>query len=138
MERNNEYLIRNGFAKGNEANSTSFKKGNIPWNKGKRGIRLSPLTEFKKGCESKKKLPIGTVTIRHRKREKHPRAWIKVGEPNVWKPNAIYVWESHNGRIPKGYTIHHIDRNPLNDSISNLSMLTRAQHLEEHRAEYKK
>ena len=29
-----------------------IKKGNVPWNKGIKGIHLSPETEFKKGCIS--------------------------------------------------------------------------------------
>ena len=32
-----------------------FKKGFIPWNKGKRGIHLSPNTEFKKGMIARNK-----------------------------------------------------------------------------------
>ena len=33
MIRDNSYLKGNQFAKGNKPNSTSFKKGQIPWNK---------------------------------------------------------------------------------------------------------
>ena len=29
------------------------------------------------------------------------------------------VWESHNGQIPKGYDIHHIDSNTHNNDITN-------------------
>ena len=41
-----------------------------------------------------------------------------------------YVWEKHNGPVPDGYEIHHIDRNTDNNEIENLVMLT----VEEHRA----
>ena len=34
------------------------------------------------------------------------------------------VWEKHNGKIPKGMTIHHINGNKLDNKIENLSMLT--------------
>lgn len=120
-------------------NPTVFKRGNIPWNKGKKGIHLSPKSEFKKGRESNRKLPLGTVTIRQRKNRNEPaRAWIKVADPNVWELRAVYIWKKKNGEIPKGHTIHHIDRNPLNDAIENLQMLSRAAHLAEHRGEHKR
>lgn len=116
-------------------NPTRFQTGQEPWNKGLKGIRLSPRTEWKKGCESNRKLPLGSVTIRHRKREKHPRAWVKVAEPNVWRERAKVEWEKVNGPIPCGMVIHHKDRNPLNDDISNLQAMTRAEHALEHEHE---
>ncbi len=38
------------------------------------------------------------------------------------------VWEYHNGEIPDGYEIHHIDRDKSNNEPGNLAMLTREQH----------
>lgn len=139
MKRNNEYLIGNKFAVGSGGNKTSFQKGNTPWNKNKKGIHLSPSTEFKKGCKSNKKLPVGSITIRKRKNRNEPaRAWIKISEPNIWELRAVFVWKKHYGEVPKGSTVHHKDRNPLNDSINNLQVMTRAEHLAEHRKEHKK
>jgi hypothetical protein len=42
------------------------------------------------------------------------------------------VWELHNGPIPKGMVIHHIDQNKQNDVLSNLMMLTKAAHVKHH------
>ena len=39
-----------------------------------------------------------------------------------------YVWEQVNGIIPKGYIIHHIDENKLNNSIDNLQCMTNGEH----------
>lgn len=39
-----------------------------------------------------------------------------------------YVWEYYNGKIPKGYEVHHIDRNRANNDISNLQLLTQEEH----------
>ena len=39
-----------------------------------------------------------------------------------------YIWEKYNGPIPEGYEIHHIDRNKLNNDISNLTILTTKDH----------
>jgi hypothetical protein len=40
----------------------------------------------------------------------------------------IYIWEKHNGEIPKGYDIHHIDHNKDNNEISNLKMILKREH----------
>ena len=44
-----------------------------------------------------------------------------------------YVWEYYNGKIPKGYEVHHIDRNRANNDISNLQLLSKAEHKRLHK-----
>lgn len=39
-----------------------------------------------------------------------------------------YVWEKYNGKVAKGYVIHHIDGNCQNNDISNLECITQEQH----------
>ena len=39
-----------------------------------------------------------------------------------------YIWEKHNGTIPKRYHVHHIDRNKLNNDISNLMIMSASDH----------
>lgn len=114
-----------------------FSPGVEPWNKGKKGIHLSPQSEFKKGMISNHYLPVGTVRERTRQRDGKTRAYIKVGEPSVWKLRCVVVWEKHNGPVPKGVVIHHKDRDTLNDDIDNLEALSRADHLATHRGEFK-
>ncbi len=46
------------------------------------------------------------------------------------------VWESANGKIPKGHHIHHIDGNPYNNELSNLMCVTAEQHGEMHNSEF--
>ena len=114
------------------ANTGQFVAGQEPWNKGVKGIHLSPDSEWKKGCERNRKLPLGSITVRHRTREKHARVWVKVAEPNIWRELAKVVWEKVNGPILKGLVVHHKDRNPLNDDINNLQVMTRRDHILEH------
>ena len=112
--------------------TNAFESGHKPWNKNLKGIHLSPKSEFQKGRASETKMPIGSVTIRKDKNGSD-RAFVKVADPNVWKFRARLVWENHHGPIPKGKVIHHIDRDSLNDDISNLACLTRSEHINEHR-----
>lgn len=42
------------------------------------------------------------------------------------------VWEYYNCKIPEGYEIHHIDLNKSNNDISNLQLLTIAEHKKLH------
>ena len=42
------------------------------------------------------------------------------------------VWEYHNGEIPKGYHVHHIDGDRANNQISNLALLKGHDHLSGH------
>lgn len=83
------------------------------------------------------KLPVGTVTVRTRhSRGGEQRAYIKINEPNIWILRARYVWQQHHGEIPPGMAIHHRDGDKLNDSIENLELVSKAEHIDKHRLEY--
>lgn len=43
-----------------------------------------------------------------------------------------YVWEKHNGPIPKGFHVHHVDGDKSNNSVKNLEIIERRKHLSEH------
>ena len=46
-------------------------------------------------------------------------------------PHAIYVWLKNNPSfisIPKGYEIHHLDEDCINDDISNLVIMHKVHH----------
>ena len=46
-----------------------------------------------------------------------------------------YVWIKHNGDIPEGYSVHHIDENKENNNISNLRLMTNGSHTTLHTLE---
>lgn len=127
-----EHLLGNKHAKGNPPNRTSFQKGHKTWNKGLKGIHLSPATEFKKGQTPVNLKAVGDMTIR-RDKSGIKRRWIKIAEPSKWTEYAKYVWAQANGNIPKGLLIHHKDENALNDNLENLMLITRAAHINAHR-----
>lgn len=112
----------------------TFPKGLQPWNKGVKGLQLSPHSQWKKGQRSINWQPVGSQTVRMDKSGK-PRAYVKLAEPNIWKERAIVVYEMKNGPVPDGHVVHHKDRNSLNDRPSNLQALTRTDHINEHRQE---
>lgn len=126
-EKRYSHLIGNQHARGAKPNKTAFKKGIIPWNKNKKGIHLSPETEFKKGRVSLNKKPLGTITQREDKNGKF-RNFIKTGNPNTWTEHARHVWEKNYGPLIKGDVVHHLDGNTINDSPKNLIALPRKDH----------
>lgn len=44
----------------------------------------------------------------------------------------VVVWEHHNGKIPKGFHVHHIDGDKSNNVIENLKLLSMSEHLSFH------
>ena len=130
------WMIGNKLAEGHKPNRTSFKPGLTPWNSGRKGLHLSPTTEFKPGrTVGPETKPIGALSIRRRKKDPGPRAYVKIALPNRWRLRAILVWEAANGPVPPGKLVHHQNRDTLDDNIDNLRCLTRAEHLLEHQAE---
>ena len=113
---------------------TPFKAGMTPWNKGMKGIHLSPATEFKKGMRSRNKLPVGSETIRIDKNGRK-RTYVKTRDPNTWKLRCVKVWEDCVGPIPTGLFLHHCDHDTTNDALENLCLTTRNAHIGKHRNE---
>ena len=113
-----------------------FKKGQIVWNKGTKGVCKANKTSFKKGNVTYNTLPVNSIILKKHWKEKQQRKFIKISEPNKWKSYSHYIWEKHFGEIPEGYIIHHKDKNALNDNIENLALMSRAEHLAEHRKEH--
>lgn len=44
----------------------------------------------------------------------------------------VYVWEKHNGAIPKGYQVHHIEMDKSKNEISDLVLLSVSEHQKLH------
>ena len=137
MKRDNSYLVGNKFAVGSGPNHTSFKKGQKPWNTGiKKLVSEKCLkTTFKKGQRPTNFTPNGTVTVRTDK-QKRKRQWIKV--KGKWIIYSQWLWIKTHGEIPAGLLIHHLDGDTLNDTLSNYALVTRAQHINLHRADLRK
>jgi len=132
INRDNSYLKGNSFAKGSKPNKTTFQKGSIPWNKGKKGLHLSPNTEFKKGRKGVMgnqypSLPLLTITQRV-DNNGTKRNWIKIKEPNTWIAYTVYLWEKAGNKIKKGFVLHHVNNKSCDDWIENIIQITRKDH----------
>ena len=104
-----------------------FKKGNIPWNKGMKGLQLSPESvRFKSGPEhTGENHPSWKGGIEHMSKD---CVHINTGAyTRVRRPRKIY--EENFGEIPYGYVVIHKDDNRYNDSPDNLEAISRAENL---------
>ncbi len=107
-----------------------FVKGNIPFNRGRKGTHFSPATEFKKGNIPGNTKYDGAIAIRHShfKRGGPPYKWIRVSKAK-WKMLHVYNWEKANGKVPSGYIVVFKDKDTMNCDIQNLELITREEHL---------
>ena len=102
-----------------------FRKGFIPWNKGKKGYMGANKTSFKKGNKPKNWRPVGSERI-----DDEGYTLIKVsnegGMLKRWALKHRVVWEQHHKKkIPKGSVIIFADGNKNNLNIENLICVTR-------------
>ena len=99
-----------------------FKKGHVPYNKGRKGY-CSPGSEktwFKKGHMSKNYRPVGSERV-----TRDGYVEIKVSDPNKWELKHRVVWEEANGPINKDECLLFRDNNRQNCCIDNLILVKR-------------
>jgi hypothetical protein len=110
-----------------------FKKGQKSWNKGCHTIHKgSEKSWFKKGHQPANTLFDGAIVIRfdhyNRSIDARPIKFIRVNK-GKWVEYQKYIWEKHNGPIPKGMVIRFKDGDSMNTDINNLMLITKAQNL---------
>lgn len=82
-----------------------YKDGQLYWKIKRRGLQHNR--------------PVGTLNKNYK--------WIKTNLLPKQVGVHRVVWEMHNGPIPDGYVVDHIDRDTLNNKIENLRLATRSQ-----------
>jgi len=109
---------RNGWANGRD---TRMKKGQKSWNKGVTGYMGANKTSFKKGSVPHNHKPVGYERIRD-----DGYVAVKVAEPNKFRLKHLVVWESHHGKLKKGYNLRFLDNDRTNCDIDNLMCIPRS------------
>lgn len=104
-------------------------------------VKCTPNHSFWKfrGCEGMNKIEAQELAVgdsvkawsmsKHRDGHIRVHGW-KNGADHKWV--ARMLWESINGAIPDKMVVHHIDHNPENNALSNLSIITEYEHQSHH------
>ena len=101
-----------------------FEKGNIPVNKGTKGLMKANKTSFKKG-----NIPSNHKEVGYERINVDGYIEIKVKEPNIFKLKHRVIYEQHYGEIPKGYKVIFADGNKLNVDLNNLILVSDSEEL---------
>lgn len=104
-----------------------FNPGCKTWNAGMKGWQAggnSAATQFKKGDMPLNHKPVGSERIDN----KDGFVMVKVSEPRTWRLKHIIEWEKHHGKVPESHKIWFIDNDRTNCDISNLMLVTTAEH----------
>jgi hypothetical protein len=114
-------LNRRGYL---SANNGQFNKGNIPFNKGQKGLNGLSESRFKKGNLPHTHLPVGSEVI-----DRDGYINLKIADPNRWVLKHRYVYEQHHQKkIPNSTNIVFLDGNKQNLAITNLIAVPRSVH----------
>ena len=65
------------------------------------------------------------------------KEYIRIRDKGYIKSEHRVVWERHNGKIPTGMLIHHIDGDIKNNRIENLKLTNFKEHMKMHRGHKK-
>lgn len=110
---------------------TRFKKGQVPFNKGIKGISYpgSVATQFKPGQKPQTWKPIGSERL-----TKDGYIQVKMSDtgypPRDWVGKQIIIWERlHGMKLPDGHMVIFRDGNQLNFNFGNLQLMSRAENM---------
>lgn len=116
-------MYRQRIPTGVKTNSGQFKKGHIPWSKGKKGLNFGGKeTQFGKGKNHNKYLPIGTEII-----DSQGYTLVKVEDPDIWKRKHYLEYEKYYGEVPDNHLVIFADNDKSNFIQDNLILITRGQ-----------
>lgn len=131
MNEKFEYQFSLGQVKGainryklNTGLTGNFPKGNIPWNKGTKGLQIGGKeTQFKKG-----NVPINFRPVESERINVEGYTEVKVNNPNRWRlKHRVLYEEYHDVKLTANDCIIFGDGDRSNLSIDNLILLTKAE-----------
>ena len=101
---------------------TKFKKGQVAWNKGLKGVNGTSESRWKKGNIPHTARPIGYERIN---RDGHIEIKVEGQRQMVYKHR--WTWEQHHGEIPTGMVVSFRNGIRTDCRIENLILLTRSE-----------
>lgn len=101
---------------------TKFKKGQVAWNKGLKGVNGTSESRWKKGNIPPTARPIGYERIN---RDGHIEIKVEGQRQMVYKHR--WTWEQHHGEIPKSMVVSFRNGIRTDCRIENLILLTRSE-----------
>jgi hypothetical protein len=97
-----------------------FRPGQIPFNKGRKGITQGEIeTQFKPGNQPWNYLPPGSEQI-----NTDGYAEVKIADPHIWKGKHLLVWEKANDPVPKGHAVIFADGTKAGKIIADIRIKT--------------
>lgn len=105
-----------------------FKKGQIPSNKGIKGVSYPGMeaTQFKPGQKPKNWLPVGSERVSdagYLQRKITDTGYT----PRDWVSVHVITWEQEHGKVPPGHAVIFRDGNKRNFSPGNLECISRVE-----------
>lgn len=118
-ERASEKMIGNNFG---------FKKGFAPWNKGEKTSEKTKKKQSEAKIKFYKEGGIHWNYIDGRSKNIKAVKFIK----GIRESHLNYCKSNRMHYIPKGFVIHHLDTNPMNNEPNNLILMQQGDHLSLH------
>lgn len=100
--------------------STRFRKGQVAWNKGKKGLMGPNRTSWKKGRKPHNTKYDGAISWRGGYRYKR----IAEGQ---WEALHVIKWTKLRGKIPHGKVVVFKNHDPADCKIANLELVSRKE-----------
>lgn len=108
-----------------------YKKGNVPFNAGTKGVMKANSGSFQKGSRPKNYKPIGYERVC----SKDGYIIVKVAEENPWSSSVsgwyrhkhVVIWEENNGPVPDGSCLRFKDGDSRNIALDNLVLVSRGE-----------
>jgi len=101
-----------------------IKPGNVPPNKGKKGVTYPGMeaTQFQRGQQPHNYMPVGSERV-----NTYGYTDIKIADPHTWKGKHVLMWEAVHGPVPKGHKLVFGDGNKRNITLENILLVTNAE-----------
>ena len=101
-----------------------FKPGNVPFNKGEKGLNYPGMraTQFKAGHCPRNYMPVGSERI-----NTYGYTDVKIADPRTWKAKHVLLWETAYGPVPKGHKLIFGDGDKRNITLDNLLLVTNGE-----------